>query len=297
MSGDRSNIGFTWGSTENLYWLRTENGDYKRIDPTFLETLKTVARGDRGIETLTEGEQRALSVLHEQEYIRDETPVKELPTPAGITLWPRLLAFGIVFTLVTVYVGYRLIDAPETVPALETGGTIEQLLLSIPVFGVMAVIHEAGHYLAARPYFDPSIRLRRLNGVFPALVTTTNGAWRCPKSVRIWISIAGPLIDLCQCLVLAGISLLIPGGSVVSVVVLFGYVRILCSLNPLVRGDGYWILVDWWDSVNLRSRGMADLKAGQLTVHACFALGSLSFTVLSIGVVLFVGITSLNLGK
>lgn len=293
MNGELSDIGFTWGTTENLCWLRTEDGDYKRVDPAFLETLKAVARGERRHTSLTEDERTALSVLHDQGYVQEESPLTELPTPAGIALWPRLLAFGAVFVLLTVYVGYQLVVA-SSVPVVESVGTIEQLLVTLPVFGAMALVHEAGHYLAARPYFEPSIRLTRINGVFPALVTTTNGAWRCPQSVRVWISLAGPLADLLQCLILAGLSLAVPAASVVGILVVFEYVRILFSLNPLLQGDGYWILVDWWGSVNLRSRGIADLKTGHLTAHAFFALVSLSFTVFSVGVILFVIGSSLS---
>lgn len=291
MNDGTPDVGFTWGTTEGLCWLRTDAGEYKRIDPAFLDTLMALARGRRQIETLTEPEQAAVTVLFDQEYLREGEPVTELPTPSGITLWPRLLVFGVAFTLLTVYVGYQLLVASTPVPTVVTAntGTVDQLLLSIPVFAGMALVHEAGHYLAARPYFEPSIRLSRLNGVFPALVTTTTDAWRCPRSVRVWISLAGPFFDVLQCLGLAALSLLaVPWAPMLALLPVIEYVRLLFSLNPLVRGDGYWLLVDWFGATNLHSRGIADLKHRQLTARALYALGSVAFTILGVGILVFV---------
>lgn len=287
MSND-ADIGFTWGETEGLYWLRNDAGEYKRIDPAFLDTLSALADGD--CEELTEMEQKAVTVLREQGYIRDRNEVTKLPTPSDITLWSRLLVFLIGITLLTAYVGYRVFVADTSVPTVVSADAtlLEQLLLSVPVFVAMALVHESGHYLAARPYFDPSLRISRINVIFPAIVTTTNDAWRCPRSVRVWISLAGPFADMLQCLVLAALSLFVfPASYLLAILPIFEYARILFSLNPLVKGDGYWMLVDWFGSTNLHTHGMDDLKNGRPTTRALYALGSITFAVLSLGTMLF----------
>lgn len=281
-------IGFTWGETEGLYWLQNDVGEYKRVDPAFLDTLFALADGE--CEELTPEERKAVTVLHEQGYLREENMVIELPTPPDITLWSRLFVFLIAFTLLTAYVGHRIVVAGMSVPTvMSTDITLfEQLLLSIPVFIVMALVHESGHYLVARSYFDPSLRISRINGVFPAIVTTTNDAWRCPRSVRVWISLAGPLADVLQCLILAALSLFVfPTSSLLAMLLIFEYARILCSLNPLVKGDGYWMLVDWFGSANLYTHGMNDLKNCRPTTHALYALGSISFSIFGLGIMLF----------
>jgi hypothetical protein len=288
MSDNPPDIGFTWGETEGLYWLRNDAGEYKRVDPAFLDTLFAFADGER--EELTPKEREAVTVLYEQGYLRERKTVTELPTPPDITLWFRLLVFLITFTLLTIYVGYRVFVADISVTTVTSfdDSLLEQLLLSIPVFVAMALVHESGHYLVARSYFDPSLRISRLNGVFPAIVTTTTDAWRCPRNVRVWISLAGPFADVLQCLILATISLFVfPRSHLLAILPIFEYARILFSLNPLVKGDGYWMLVDWFGSVNLHTKGMADLKNRRPTKRALYALGSVTFAVLSLGMMLF----------
>lgn len=293
---DDVDIGFTWGKCEGLCWLRNDAGEYKRVDPDFLDTLFALADEDH--KELTSKERKAVTVLREQGYLRERTTVTELSTPPDITLWTRLLVFLIAFTLLTAYVGYRVLVAGTSVPTVvSTDATLlEQLLLSVPVFVAMALVHESGHYLVARSYFDPSLRISRISGVFPAIVTTTNDAWRCPRSIRVWISLAGPFADVLQCLVLAALSLFVfPMSYLLAILPIFEYARILFSLNPLVKGDGYWILVDWFGAVNLHTRGMDDLKNHRPTIHALYALGSIAFAVLGLGMMLFFIGTFLNI--
>lgn len=285
---DDADIGFTWGEREGLCWLRNDAGEYKRVDPAFLESLFAFADGEG--EELTPKERKAITVLREQGYLRERTTITELPTPEAITLWSRLLVFLLAFTLLTAYVGYQLLVAGTSVPTVMSidATLLEQLLLSVPVFVSMALVHESGHYLVARSYFDPSLRISRINSVFPAIVTTTNDAWRCPRSVRVWISLAGPFADVLQCLVLVAFSLFVfPESYLLAILPIFEYARILFSLNPLVKGDGYWILVDWFGSVNLYTHGMNDLKNRRPTVRAFYALGSIAFAVLGLGMMLF----------
>jgi hypothetical protein len=283
-----NDIGFTWGETEELCWLRNDEGEYKRVDPAFLDTLLALANGES--KDLTDPEREAITILYKQGYIRNEKLVSKVSTPLDITLWSRLLVFLIAFILLTAYVGYRLLIAGTPVPTVVNTdiSTIKQLLLSVPLFVAMALVHETGHYVVARSYFDPSLRISRLNGVFPAIVTATNDAWRCPRSVRVWINLAGPFADVLQCLALAALSLFVfPRSHLLAILPIFEYARILFSLNPLVRGDGYWILVDWFGTINLHTKGMADLKNRQPTTHALYALGSIAFTILGLGMMLF----------
>lgn len=277
---DPSTIGFTWGETEGLVWLRDEDGEYKRVDPAFASTLHALAADERTPADLTDEERAAFEHLGEEGFIDASGTVREVPTPDGIRLFWRVLAFAVAFTLLTLYVFYRLTGetAVPTVASVDLN-VLEQLVASIPLFVGLALVHEAGHYLAARPHIDTSLGLTRLNGVFPAIVTKTNDAWRCPRSVRVWINLAGPFVDVLQSLVLAGLSLVVfPGSYLLAVVPVFEYFRIVFALNPLVRGDGYWVLVDWFGATNLYTRGKRDLKNAEPTTGAMYALGSVVFT-------------------
>ena len=287
MTDDRAEtFGFGWGETDGLVWLRDDDGNYKRVDPTLLADLRALAAGERATSDLSEKKRTAVAHLREAGYLEPGDTVTEYETPPAVTLWPRLLAFGVAFALLTAYVGYRLLFAgmPVSTGTTRSIGLLANLVLAVPVFVGLALVHEAGHYLAARPYFRPSVDLTMLNGVFPALVTRTNDAWRCPRSVRVWISLAGPLFDCLQCLVLAALSLFVfPASYLLAVVPVFEYVRLLFSLNPFVRGDGYWMVVDWFGATNLHTRGLRDLKNLNPSLGALYATVSVTVTVVGVG--------------
>lgn len=287
---DLTDVGFTWGEIEEIVWIRNDDGDYKRIDRPFLATLRDLAAGERTPADLSAKESEAVDQLFTEGHLEPGRPVTKRPTPDDIALWPRVSAFVVAFGLLTAYVVYRVFLSETAVPTVGTMGlgVFEQLLLSVPLFVVLAVVHEAGHYLAARPYFETSIEFTRLNGVFPAIATQTNDAWRCPRSVRIWINLAGPLADSLQCLALAAASLfLFPNSYLLAVVPVFEYFRIVFSLNPLVRGDGYWMIVDWFGATNLYSRGISDLKNADVTVGSLYALTSVAFTLVGAGMMAY----------
>lgn len=286
-------VGFTWGETDGLHWLRRPDGQYKRVESGFLETLRDLAAGDRSATTLSADERTAVELLADEGYLHPDAAVSRLETPDPIALRPRLFAFVAAFVALSGYVAYRLLVSGTTIPTVATADVdvLSRLVVVLPVFLVLSLVHEAGHYHAASSYFDTSVEFSMLNGVFPAIVTKTNDAWRCPRSVRIWINLAGPFVDCCQCLVLAAASLvLFPESRLLALVPVFQYLRILFSLNPLIRGDGYWMLVDWFGATNLHSRGLRDLKNARPTARAAYAVGSGAFTVLGgLLMVFFVG--------
>jgi hypothetical protein len=288
---DATWFGFTWGETDDVVWLTDGEGDYKKVDPSFLATLQALARGERTRGDLSEKERVALDHLLDAGYLHPDGTVRRAETPSDIRLWPRLVAFGVAFLVLTVAVLARVLGGAATVPTVATGADLEllvELLKMTPVFVGLALVHEAGHYLASRPYFDPDVDFTLLNGVFPALVTKTNDAWRCPRNVRIWINLAGPFVDTCQTLVLVAASVfLYPGSALLAMVPVFEYFRILFALNPLVRGDGYWMVVDAFGAVNLHTRGLRDLRNRRPSLPMAYALTSSLFTVAGLGMMAY----------
>lgn len=286
-----SSFGFTWGRTEDVTWLRTDDGDYKRVEPAFLEILQGLAAGEQSVDDLDPDAVRAVEVLHDEGYLDPEGEVRRVETPAPIDLRPRVLAFGTVTLLLTAFVGKQLVDP---VGSAATPGEIDllrQLAVASGLFLGMAIVHELGHYAVANRYFDPTIRPALHNGFLPSLVTHTTGAWACPPSVRIWISLAGPFADATATLALAiGAVTVLPAGELLAAFVVFEFARILFALNPLLQGDGYWIVVDGLGLTNLHTRGKRDLKGLRPSWPAAYVLASSAFSVVLLGVMaLFLG--------
>jgi hypothetical protein len=283
---DTPRFGFTWGRTGDVVWLRDPDGEYKRINPELRDVLRALARGDRDVASLPPATAELVAQLESEGYLVPGEPVVEATDPADISLWPRLGAFALAVGLLGVVIGANWTAAVSfpTDPMVN--------LWVLPFFAGAAVVHEFGHYAAAKPYFDPRIRLGLLNGVFPALVTETTDAWRCPRNVRLWISLAGPFVDVLLTLAVAVVYVtVLPDTSLLASILLVQSLRIAFVFNPLLDGDGYWLLVDAVGVPNIRSRGFRDLRSLSSTWYAGYAVCSLAFTAAALAVGLYVVFT------
>jgi len=122
-------------------------------------------------------------------------------------------------------------------------------------------IHEWAHALATKHY---GREVRRggfvLHFGMPAAFVDTTDIWMEPRRPRIVVSWAGPhsgffLGGLASLAILA-----LPAGPVASVLYRFAILTYLTSfmnLNPLLKLDGYYILMDWLEIPRLRERSLA----------------------------------------
>ncbi len=137
-------------------------------------------------------------------------------------------------------------------------------------FAVCLVLLKMGHELA-HGYVGKAMGLHiRSMGIFfivfwPLLYTDTTDAWKIPdRKRRMWISGAGVLFEL----TVAGMALflwaLLPDGILRSLMFFLSGTSMLSSilvnLNPFMRYDGYYLLMDWWGIDNLRPRAFAMLR-------------------------------------
>lgn len=273
----REGFGFTWGETDGTTWLRNDHGDYKRVHPAFFERLTALADGSADPDAHDDRVRQTAALLYDEGYLEPGADVVRYETPADIRLRPRI---GLFAATVALLVGCLAVRWPELrrLPVdLEFGFGLAVVVLPVLVGSIAA--HELGHYAPSRRYFDPNVRFGFLNKVIPAIITRTTDAWRCPRNVRIWISLAGPFVDAVVATCFAVAFLLVPGQP------LFGFLSLLIAaraafvLNPLLEGDGYWILVDAFGWHNLRSRGFRDLKRGTVSGPAAYAVSVTVFTV------------------
>ncbi|ARS90361.1 M50 family metallopeptidase [Natrarchaeobaculum aegyptiacum] len=273
----REGFGFTWGETDETTWLRSDEGDYKRVHPAFFGQLRDLADGRTDPSTHDERVRRTVALLYEEGYLRPGEDVAHHETPEDIRLAPR---FGLFAATVAVFAAAITVRWPEirALPAdLEFGTGLA--LVVLPVLLGSIAIHEASHYVPSRRYFDPTIRFGLLNGVIPAIITRTTDAWQCPRNVRIWISAAGPFADVVVATGFALAFVVVPGQPILGFLALVIAARAVFVLNPLLEGDGYWILVDAMGWHNLRSRGFRDLRDLTTSWPAAYALLVVVFTV------------------
>lgn len=126
--------------------------------------------------------------------------------------------------------------------------------------------HEFAHAYTAK---SMGLHVRSIGVLFiviwPLFYTDTTDVWKVPdRRRRIWVSIAGVTFEL----VVAGIALLLwallPDGIARSLMFFLSGTSILSSvfinLNPFMRYDGYYVLMDLWGVDNLRPRASAMLR-------------------------------------
>lgn len=128
--------------------------------------------------------------------------------------------------------------------------------------------HEFAHAYAAKAM---GLHVRSMGVmlivVWPLLYTDTTDVWKVPdRRRRMVVSAAGVLFELA----VAGIALLlwasVPDGIARSIFFFLSGTSlistVLINLNPFMRYDGYYLLMDLWGIDNLRPRAFAVLRHG-----------------------------------
>ena len=144
---------------------------------------------------------------------------------------------------------------PETIP--------------LAILAVLAVIlaHELAHGLTCKRFGGEVHEIGLLLIYFqPAFFCDVSSAWQFPhKSQRLWVTFAGAF---CELLAWGAATLLWratqPGiwiHTAALVVMAASGIKSLFNLNPLIKLDGYYLLSDWLEIANLRSKAFAYLRS------------------------------------
>lgn len=294
--------GFTYCRVEGRYLLRTDDGDVRQVNEAVVDLLRRVASGELTLPALREQVEGGDPVVDEsntsaeatlallEEYVeegvlREDGPVTRIVPPGDVALWPYVSAFLVVLAVVGA--------AVASVASSLSVAVVERV--SVRQFGAVLVgsilylaVHEYGHYAVSDRHFDPSVRFDFVNGVVPAVVTDTTGSWLLPRNRRILINLAGPLVELGAALPLVVLHYAAGPNVVVDLLLVSVFAHVLLSLNPLIHGDGFWILCDFFGLVNVRREGIDDLTHGRPSWNAVYVVVSYGF-----GALLFVYMASM----
>lgn len=284
--------GYTWCETDGRLYLRGDDGEFREVNQQALDLLRLFAEGEltrAGLEEQIAGGEAVIgeeSATTPEEvldfldgYLDDGVvteggTVRRLVPPDDIRLWPRIVTFLVPLAVV---LGVFVQNLGQLRGLATDPPSLWLVAATVPAAFLFAAVHELGHYVTSEPHFDASIRIDTVNGVVPSFVTDTTGAWVLPSNRRVWINLAGPLVELLAALpvawlVVRGIAEPLPM-LVLSVIVS----HVVFAVNPLIHGDGYWILCDLFDLVNVRSRGIETLRARRLSWPAVYVLASYGF--------------------
>lgn len=131
---------------------------------------------------------------------------------------------------------------------------------------LLKIMHEFGHALAARHFHLYVRRMGVALMVFmPILYTDVTDAWKLPsRRARMIIGAGGMLVEICVAAVSLFFWTILPDGIAKSLMFYMSGVSLLSTvminLNPLMRFDGYYILMDYLRISNLRKRSLEMFK-------------------------------------
>jgi multidrug efflux pump subunit AcrA (membrane-fusion protein) len=124
----------------------------------------------------------------------------------------------------------------------------------------VTMLHECAHGMTCK-HFGGEVREIGVLFIFftPCLFCNVSDAWLIPqKSRRLWVTAAGGYCDLCVWALAMFVWRLSLPGSMPShfswILATVCGTRCLFNLNPLSRMDGYYLISDWLEVPNLRSR-------------------------------------------
>jgi putative peptide zinc metalloprotease protein len=152
------------------------------------------------------------------------------------------------------------------------GGQLERLyrwqsvgLIWISV-STIVVIHELAHGLTCK-HFGGQVREMGLGLVYfqPCLYTDVSDSYLFPeRRSRLWVMLAGSFIQAFVLSLAVFAWWLAPGSGLVRdvcfVVVVVSGLGLLLNFNPLLKLDGYYVLVDLLGIPNLRAKSFAHLR-------------------------------------
>ena len=140
------------------------------------------------------------------------------------------------------------------------------LLAIVITFFILVTVHEFAHAMICRKYGG---EVREIGFLFlyfqPCCYCDLSEAWMFPeKRKRLAVTLAGPYSELIlMALTLIVWRVTIPGSLVSEVarlLIIVIWVTLLFNLNPLIKLDGYYMLSDWLEIPNLRSKSFTYFK-------------------------------------
>src|ERR1051326_5137644 len=142
----------------------------------------------------------------------------------------------------------------------------DALVLIVMMLYAITVGHEFAHGLTCKHFGGEVHEMGLLLLYFqPAFYCNVSEAWLFHKKYqRLWVTFAGAYFELVVCAIATLIWRLIEPGtwlnSLALIVMATSAIKTFFNLNPLIKLDGYYLLSDYLEIPNLRSRSFAYLR-------------------------------------
>lgn len=160
--------------------------------------------------------------------------------------------------------------------------------------------HEAGHGLTCKSF---GRRIRKAGLMFyygnPAFFVDVSDMWMEARGPRIWVSLAGPLVNLLIGSTLATLVILFPSSGAAQVLFVgafAAYLNAFFNLNPLLELDGYYVLIDLLQTRQLRQKSFHFVRKDllpKIRTHSRFSHEEIMYSVYGILAIVYTALTIL----
>ncbi|MEM9587688.1 MAG: hemolysin D [Planctomycetota bacterium] len=180
---------------------------------------------------------------------------------------PALILFGILLASASLLLATQYDVVYAKLPTFQQFFAADRWLILAATMAIVKVLHEFGHGLSCKKFGGECHEIGFMLLVFtPCLYCNVSDSWMLPnKWKRVWIGAAGIYVEM----ILASIATFVwffsePGTTIndlsLNMMFLNAVSTVLVNGNPLLRFDGYYILMDLLEIPNLRQKATEVLK-------------------------------------
>jgi len=189
-----------------------------------------------------------------------------LPWFGWVFTVPALICFSLFFLTAAMLLGSQYETVYARLPTFQQFFAADRWIYLAVTMALVKVLHEFGHGLSCKKFGGECHELGFMLLVFtPCLYCNVSDSWMLPnKWKRVWIGAGGIYVELILASFAAyGWFFTEPGllnDLFLNMMFLNLVSTIIVNGNPLLRFDGYYILMDWLEIPNLRQKSTEVLK-------------------------------------
>ena len=192
-----------------------------------------------------------------------------LPVLGWIFTVPALIFFALLLLSSSLLLASQYDTVYARLPTFQQFFAADRWFILAITMGIVKVLHEFGHGMSCKKFGGECHEIGFMLLVFtPCLYCNVSDSWMLPnKWKRVWIGAAGIYVEM----ILASIAAYVwwfsePGTTINDLCLNMMFLNVVSTVlingNPLLRFDGYYILMDTLEIPNLRQKSTEILKRG-----------------------------------
>lgn len=190
-----------------------------------------------------------------------------LPIAGWIFTVPALIFFACLLLSATLLLATQYQTVYAKLPTFHQFFAADRWIILAATMAIVKVFHEFGHGLSCKKFGGECHEIGFMLLVFtPCLYCNVSDSWMLPnKWKRIWIGAGGIYVEMILASIAAYVWFFSESGTTINDLCLnMMFLNVVSTLlvngNPLLRFDGYYIMMDFLEIPNLRQKSTEVLK-------------------------------------